>query len=203
MASSTAGNVIDLSDSRITLPSLIVVDTNILVELLASSFGTEASPANGARAAEFFVRLKAAHATGIVTPAIYAELVHVLVRNQYRTVLKRNRQAIVQRYGQINSWVDLYKHDPSILQDMRSILVPVTTLLIASGLYFLDYDELNPISSGNAIDQELVDIMCRYGLDSNDAMLLIEAQRIPVTDIATFDLDLRRAHHDFRIYTWV
>jgi predicted nucleic acid-binding protein len=75
--------------------------------------------------------------------------------------------------------------------------------LIANGIQFLDLDELNPIASGNTSDQELIEVMCRYGLDSADAMILSEAQRIPVLEIATLDADMLRAQAGFTIYTWL
>lgn len=165
------------------LPDLIVVDTNVIVELVAASYGVQPSPFNGPRARHFFRQLNDEHATGIVTPTVYVELVHILVKFWHRAVLKRNSVALLQRYGPLASWVDLYKRDPSILQGMRTVLEHLSQLLSASGLYFLDQDELHPINSKNALDLELIDIMCRYGLDSTDAMILMEAQRIPSLEL--------------------
>lgn len=50
---------------------------------------------------------------------------------------------------------------------------------------------------------ELVHLVGKYGLDSNDAVILMEAQRCGVADIVTVDRDLLRAPADFTIYTWL
>jgi predicted nucleic acid-binding protein len=198
-----AGSVVDLSDPLVRLPSPIVIDTNIIVERFAGQFGYRPHHINGPRALDFFRRLAQVNATGFVTKAVYVEIAHVLVRLRYQSELRSNRTALTQQFGPLSSWVDLYKRDPSILIGMRSQFARLLPLLIANGIQFLDLNELNPIPSGNRSDQELIEIMCRYGLDSTDAMILSEAGRVPVLEIATLDADMLRAQADFTIYTWL
>jgi predicted nucleic acid-binding protein len=198
-----AGSVVDLSDPTVPLPSPIVVDTNIIVERFGTSFGYQPNLIFGPRVHDFFQRLARANATGFITPSIHVELAHVLVKFWYRTLLGRNKSALRQQFGQLSSWKELYKRDPAILQGMRSDFALFSHQIAASGIYFLDADELNPIPSGNPSDRELIEIICRYGLDSTDAMILSEAQRIPVLEIATLDADMLRAQADFTIYTWL
>ena len=64
-------------------------------------------------------------------------------------------------------------------------------------------DELGPSSSGQAFDEELVHFVGTFGLDANDAAILLEAERHGLTDIVTLDADLQRAQRDFTIYTWL
>jgi len=50
---------------------------------------------------------------------------------------------------------------------------------------------------------ELIRLVGRYGLDTNDALILMEASRLGISAIVTMDRDMRRALPDFDIYTWV
>lgn len=70
-------------------------------------------------------------------------------------------------------------------------------------MLFLAPDELGPIASGRSYDEELVHLVGTYGLDSSDALILMEAQRFGVTDIVSLDGDLQRARADFNVYTWL
>jgi predicted nucleic acid-binding protein len=197
-----AGSV-DLADQSVILPSIVIVDTNIVFERLATSFGHAQHPTNGARARDFFRWLHRDGSTGIVTPAVYGELVHLLVKLSYQTALKHDKPLLIQRFGPLSSWTELYKRDPSILRGMRSELEQLTQLLVANDLHFIQPEDFLPIHSGRTLDHELVAVMCRYGLDSTDALMLMEAQRTPALDIATLDMDLFRAQADFTIYTWL
>ncbi len=42
----------------------------------------------------------------------------------------------------------------------------------------------------------------RYGLDTSDCLILMEAARLGVRSVVTMDRDLLRAQSDFDIYTW-
>jgi len=202
------GNVVDLSIAGSVFPDPIVVDTNLIVEHLIVPYIPllPASPAksNAQKAGWFFHTLIATNGTGIVTPVVFAELVHVAVRFRYNQARLGLGSGAVQRYGQvISSWLDLYKQDETILQAFRPDLEQLRRLLVANGLLFLSPEDLGPIASGRSFDEELVHLVCTYGLDSNDATLLMEAQRYGVTAIASLDVDLLRAQADFNIYTWL
>jgi predicted nucleic acid-binding protein len=82
-----AGSLSDLTDPAITLPRLIVVDTNVIVERLSASFGSEAHHINGPRARDFFSRLAADGSTGIVTPTVQVELAHLLVKFTFSKIV--------------------------------------------------------------------------------------------------------------------
>ena len=109
-----------------------------------------------------------------------------------------------QMYGRpIRSWADLYKQDAAILQAFQPRLHGLRQRLTGSGLLFLAPDTLGSIPSGRSYDEELVHLIGTYGLDSNDALILMEAQRYGVTNIVSLDTDLQRAQADFTIYTWL
>lgn len=75
--------------------------------------------------------------------------------------------------------------------------------LLAANIAFADPSDLDPISSGQRYDRELLDLVVRYGLDTSDATILMEAMRIGVQSIVSFDRDMQRALTDFDIYTWL
>jgi hypothetical protein len=100
-------------------------------------------------------------------------------------------------------WLTLYKQDETILQAFLPDLERLRQLLIANGLLFLSPDELGPIVSGRSYDEELLNLVGTYGLDSGDAVILMEAQRYGVTDVITLDADFQRARADFTIHTWL
>ena len=75
--------------------------------------------------------------------------------------------------------------------------------MAVNNLLFLQPDDIGPIPSGRALDDELVRTMERYELDSSDAAILIEAARAGVFSIATADPGLHRAQLDFDVYAWL
>jgi predicted nucleic acid-binding protein len=115
------------------------------------------------------------------------------------TALDRNTRYI----SPVRGWTDLYKQDPAILQVFLPDLERFRRLLIANGLYFVSPWDLGPVASGRRHDEELVHLVGTYGLDSNDAAILMEAQRLGWTDVVTLDADMQRAQADFNIYTWI
>lgn len=199
-----SGSVFDLAQPGASIPPIVIVDTNVIVEyLLASFLNPTATPA--AHVAQFFIDLIAGNGIGIVTPTAFTEFVHVLVRAKYRHEYGRmaptDRNA---RYASpVRSWADLDKQDPAILQAFLPDLERFRRLLIANGLFFVSPWELGPIASGRRYDVELVNLVGAYGLDSNDVAILLEAQRLGVPEIVSLDADMQRAQADFNVYTWM
>jgi len=74
--------------------------------------------------------------------------------------------------------------------------------MLGNRIFVLQPEERGPIPSGRALDDELVQTMARYRLDSNDAAILGEVRRAGIEAIAPADRDLRRARLDFDVYTW-
>jgi predicted nucleic acid-binding protein len=202
------GSVVDLSVAGSGFPDPIVVDTNLIVEHLVVPYIPilPASPVtvNAQRAGAFFRALIAGNGTGIVTPMAFAEFVHAAVKIKYRQERLRIGPGSQNRYGRpISDWLALYKQDAAILQTFLPDLEQLRRLLIANGLLFIAPEDLGPIASGRNHDEELVHLVGTYGLDSSDALILMEAQRYGVTDIVSLDADLQRARADFNIYTWL
>ncbi len=201
------GSVIDLSVSGTRFPDPIVVDTNLLVERLIVPFINGLplpTTVNAHRADMFFQALIASNGTGIIPPTAFNEFVHCAVKIKYRHERLRLGGNAQQKYGRpINIWLELYKQDATLLQAFRTDLEHLTQLLTANGLLFLAPEDLGPIDSGRHYDEELISLVGTYGLDSNDALILMEARRCGVTDVISLDQDMQRAHADFNIYTWL
>lgn len=202
------GSVVDLSVARSAIPDPIVVDTNLIVEYLVAPFIQilPASPVkvNAQRAARFFSTLITSNGTGIVTPIAFTEFVHVAIKARYNQERLRLGTGARGASGRpIGDWRALYKQNETILQAFLPDLEQLRRSLIANGLLFLSPENLAPITSGRSFDEELVHLVGTYGLDSSDAVLLMEAQRCGVLDIVTLDADLQRARRDFNIYTWL
>lgn len=202
------GRVIDLNVPGVSLPARMVVDANLVAEYLVAPVAPPDATAprsiNARRADRFFTALAAGNGLGIGTPTVFAEFVHVAVKTHYNQQRLRLGSSATAVYGRrVASWLDLYKLDPTILRAFRPELEQLQQLLTASGLLFLGPEDLGPIASGRSHDEELVRFVGTYGLDSNDAAILLEARRSGVTDIVTLDADLRRAEADFTIHTWL
>lgn len=202
----TPGRVVDLSISGNQIPNQIIVDTNLLVEWMIVPFlGAlpQHSVANAQRTAQFFKDLTTNNGIGLVTPTVFNEFVHIAIQFKYsHEWLQRQSPAPARTNRQFIPWKALYKQDPTILQGFSSDLEMMRTLLTAGGLVFLSPDQYGPIPSGRSHDEELVHLTGRFGLDSNDASILLEALRYGYTDLITLDADMQRAQSDFTIYTW-
>lgn len=203
------GNVVDLSAGDWSLPETVVVDTNLLVEHLlhvVPGVNLTRLPEQTRRAEEVFRHLKQNVISGIVTPTVFVELIHVAIRTRYQQVkieLGDASKQITTYAVAIKDAMHLYKQDPSILKAFAAHLGLLRRLLIARNLLVIAPEELGEIESGRSYDAELVHLIGKYGLDSNDAVILMEAQRCGVTEIVTFDRDLLRAQADFTVYTWL
>ncbi len=202
------GSVVDLSGTNLHVPDVIMVDTSILVERLLASFPDGVLPStvavNAERARWFFRTLASSGGIGLVTPTVFTEFIHAAIKARYKYERRRLGATALQTYGRpINDWLALYKLDPTILQTYLPVMMQFRLWLTLNGLLILGPEDLTPLDSGRTHGEELVRLVGRYGLDSGDAAILLEARRVNVTDIVTLDADLRRAQSDFTIYTWL
>lgn len=81
------GSVVNLSVAGSAFPDPVVVDTNLIVERLVVPYipipSTSTVAVGAQRAGAFFRTLIARNGTGIVTPTVFAEFVHVAVKIKY------------------------------------------------------------------------------------------------------------------------
>jgi len=197
-----SGSVVDLTQSRVQIPDPVVVDTNVLVEWIHTA---QPQPSLRAlRARSFLQRLVTANQSAILTPTGYSEFLHFVILARYKSVFRQQgKVALTARYGvSISDERRLLKQEPSILQQYAVELNLLVGSLTDANVAIAEPDEFGPIPSGRSHQQELLHLVTHYGLDTNDALILMEASRLGVRSIVIINGDLLRARADFDIYTW-
>lgn len=196
---SMAGNVFDLSDPSLKLPEYFVVDTNIVAERLLDSVLSTLPDRNlvqAQRADHFFTRLRNEDAFGFITRTVYSELFHLAIKFSYQ------QQALLQGRNK-NNWMRLYKANPTFIQTLQPRLQHLQFLISVSRLLLSTSDGGTPSSESESFDRRLVELCLTHSLDTQDAGILFEAERLGVVSIVTLDIDLQRAQSHFDIYTWL
>lgn len=197
------GRIIDLAHSAEEITGPVVLDSNIVVARWLALY-EPAHARNVERAAALIRHLRTSGTRAILTPTGYKEVIHSAVRAIYRESRAAFRAKLQMHYGREGgfSWLDLYKLDPSILQQRSGLLQTLKSYLLLERVSVLDPGDLVTGSGSQHFEDELLDLIVRYGLDSSDAMILLEAKRVGVYRIVSLDADLKRAAVDFDIYTW-
>jgi len=200
-----SGNLVDLSQPGAVLPDVLAADTNVVVAYLRRQFPEE-FPLHVARATAFFSQVRENNVTCVLTPTVFGEVLHTLVQKTYRRMTKGNRAALSAVYGvQIDGWSDLLKEDPAPLQALGREFTTLREALLAGGIAIIGQEDLDFIAypPRQHFSQELIDRMVRYGMDSSDAVITIEASSLGIDAIVSLDRDMQRALPDFDIYTWL
>lgn len=198
------GRLVDLSEPGEPFPDTIVLDSNVVVTWM-EQFHSRRQRRELFQAIAFFRRMRQAGRQAILTPTAYGEVIHAAIKVMYVRERVSQRAALTAHYGRLGgfSWLNLYKIDPTILQAQADVLEEWRERLLAGSIVLLDPSDLGPIPSGQRYDRELLDLVVRYGLDTSDATILLEAMRIGVHSLVSFDRDMQRAVADFDIYTWL
>jgi predicted nucleic acid-binding protein len=198
-----SGKLIDLSQSNVLITEPVVADTSVVVALLLEA--SLSVPLQSVQALSFFQQLLSRNQQVLVTPTIYSEFLHIAIKFHYTTVYKAHgKSALTHRLGvPIRSWHDLFKHDPALLQRYASELSELRRALIAHNIVVMDPENLGLLPSGRTHQEELLRVVSHYGLDTNDALILMDASRLGVRSIVTFDRAMLRARADFDILTWL
>lgn len=201
--------VVNLSIAGAQWPESIIVDCNVAVHVLRISglrllAEAPAMSPDPSRIWWMLGELRHRETRMVVTPTIMSEVVHVVTRAGYQHLVRTLSVAqMLHRYGRVfRHWSQLYKHDASILTSIIAEMEDLPELLKATGLIFVD-----PTRDVNdwSVDflPELLQISKRFGLDSNDARILLEAQSLGIPHIVSLDRDMQRAAPDFTVYTWL
>ncbi len=200
-----SGRLVDLSQPNASIPNPVVVDTNVVIAFFQRFF-PGSRPQQASQASAFFRHLRTAKQQAILPPTAYSELLHIAVRDRYRHLVHGQQRALSARLGaRISDWKSLYKHDPSILRQYRRNLSLIRQGLILNNVVISgpeDFD-FRQFGSASPYQEELIDRMVRYGLDTSDTLIVMEASRLGVASIVTMDGDLQRALVDVDIYTWL
>jgi predicted nucleic acid-binding protein len=200
-----SGKLVDLSHPEAEIPDLIAIDTNVVIAYLQQTFPRQ-DPQQIARATAFFANVHANDLTCVVTPTVFSEIVHAAVKEAYRQLIPGNRAALREQHGvPINSWMDLIKVDPTPLQGLRQNLTMIRHALIGNDITVAGQEDLDFVAypPQHHFSDELIDRMVRYGMDSSDAVITMEASRLGIGAIVSMDRDMQRALPDFDIYSWL
>ena len=198
------GSVINLAVPGAHVVDPVVLDANVVVARFLSSYPGQLR-SGPPRAARFFRSLIANDGIGVVTPTAFNEVIHAAIRIKYQHEVASHRPALIAAYGPRRrySWLDLYKIDPSILPRYATVLDQLRRRLASQNVAVAGPDRLGPIPSGLAYDQEIVRLVGRYGVDTSDAAILLETQRLGISALVTLDPDMQQAQVDFDVYTWL
>lgn len=200
-----SGRLINLSLPGVPIPDPIVVDTSVVVAFLQQFFPAQ-NPRQPGQASAFFRQLLGTRQQALMTPTAYSDLLHLAVRKLYERHLRGQHAALSAHYGiPITNWVDLLKADATILQRYAPNLTLIRHGLVANNVVIagpetLDFATYPPVLPYR---EELIDRMVAYGLDTSDALITLEANRLGIDAIVSMDRDLHRALADFDIYTWL
>lgn len=193
--------LVHISSPESRFPDPVVIDTNLLVARFLTAH--QQRRAETARVASLFGQLLSENRQVVLTPTVYAELLHTSIRLRFQWELRHNRHAITARFGsRMTSWTELYKRDASLLTQHSDELERLRLSLLQSGIMLLVPEELGPIPSGSPYHEELVRLIHRYSLDTTDSLILMEASRLGISSIVTMDRDMERALPDFDVYLW-
>jgi len=193
-----AGNLFDFNDPTVVLPSRFVVDTNVIIERVFAALIPRTpvpNPLQAQQAAGFFQLLLTSNMTGIVTPTAYAEIIHVVVGHLLKRFGSRQSPRLSGR--------QVYKRFPGYIKTLEPTPQQIRFFLVTSGLLVISPDRLRQIAPSASFDGHLIKLCCDYGLDTADAMILFEAERLGIESIVIMDGDIRRASADFDFYTWI
>lgn len=185
-----------------SVPQTVILDASVVVAWVVKTFH-QASSRQGDQAEALVTRIARESTTAILTPTSYSDCIHALIRLRYQRVLRERRNELMERYGtRITSWVMLYKHDISILRQHAVEFEWVRQSFASNNIAVASPNDLTPVAADQPYDRELLRLIGRYGLDTSDCLILMEAARLGVRSIVTMDRDLLRARDDFDIYTW-
>lgn len=199
-----AGNVLNLSLPGVVIPDPVAADTNVVVAYLRHAFPGE-DPLHVARSTALFGQILARDQSCVLTPTVYSEVLHVFVRRTYQRFLRGNHAQLSAQLGiRIRSWSDLLKVDPAPFRALQDHLPLLRQALLANNMIIAGWEDLDATHNPPAMhySEDLIDRMLRYGMDTSDVVITMEASSLGIDAIVSMDRDMQRAVPDFDIYTW-
>jgi hypothetical protein len=181
----------------------LVVDSNLVVAYLLIAYHTP-YPIVAARAGRFFRRLHTDASDGLITTTAWTEIVHFVIRQVFRQRVPQHQPELSRALPSKRrfDWSDLYKIRPDLMSEVIPELKALRRTMSLSNLVFLQPDDLGSIPSGHPIEVALEEAIGRYRPDSNDAAILLEAQRRHHQHRHARRRPPRAAI-DFDVYTWL
>ena len=192
--------VIDIRDPDLSLPEYLVFDASMLLDLSTKQ-----------DVKQFIASVTQAYRTGSTYPLVciltleeyYFKLLKVGYQRDTsldpsRVEISRKRRKPANRV----TWHELYKDRPKAIKSYVPQITAVLQQIRQLPFHIVEPEDLaDTQSSSRPIEERM-----RYYIDEasilpKDALLVAEAERLGVFDIATMDNDFRRLGPEFTIYT--
>lgn len=202
------GRVFDIA-AGVQLPGRAIIDSSAIIDWLQGAYlsapGVTQLSTRQQQAIQLIGQMSANNTIGLVTSVSFSEIFHFVIRAKFKSEIPNHFDDLIARYPSRSrfDWIHLYKARSDLLKSFEPHFRQLHVFLAAGGLLFLQPDDLFSIPSGKSADEEMLDIIIRYELDTSDAAILLEASRAGIRSIVTSDGDLLRAHLDFDVYTWL
>ncbi len=142
----------------------------------------------------------------VLTPTVYSEVLHFYIKKNLQRKVRGNRAALSAQYGTpIDTWMDLLKADSSLLRTLKPNLTDLRKALIVNNMVVVGPEDLDFLSfpPSRPYGDGLIDRIVRYGMDTSDVVITMEASSLGLDAIVSLDRDMRRARADFDVYTWL
>jgi predicted nucleic acid-binding protein len=198
------GSVHDLALPNTKHPGEVVVDTNLVIARFLGPTLQNTSPQAAHNATWFFNQVALGTTVAFVPPTALEEFLHKLILGKFAADVPNFQQILRAKFPnkRNHNWRDLQKARPQLLRRYAQDLSAVVTQMVIFGLFMVQPWEINELV-GTTWEDELVRRIKRYQTDVNDTHILLDAERMGISNVVTFDSDLRRARKDFVIYTWL
>lgn len=197
--------LVDLNQPGTVLPQVIAADSNVVITWLESSSPRFARLREVGQVVALFHTAQTQGISIVLTPFAFSEVVHSSVKALYGRARVQYQSRLQSHYGRPAgfSWLDLYKIEPDVLRQNQLVLEQLRAHLQAARVVLPDLGDFASLPSARTFTLDLVRLVGRFGLDTYDAAILIEAKRLGIDAIVSFDRDMRRAAADFDVYTWL
>jgi len=185
--------IVNLTDTSISVPEWLVLDTSLLIEPDAPPSGQ--SKNHHAACLTFLGRIgqaiRAERTLAVVPYFAYEEAIHVLLRYEL------SRLATARAFS---DWKALYKADPNSVHVALPKIEAIRRGWQTAGFQVTDAKDLVTSMTAAPICDRMLAMARAYRIMPRDATILATAARIGIRTVATRDRDWRRAD-GFTVFT--
>jgi predicted nucleic acid-binding protein len=181
-----SAKLLDISDTTITLPEFLVLDSSLILELTPNP---GAPHKNHALAIGFLNRLRVNAQSGSVKP--------LLPLLAFEECCFKICQRILTQYGQLMGlrWHEYYKQQPFSIRTIYPLLEQLRGNLLSFPIEITEPEDLAIYTRGKEkpLSERMNELINRFAILPKDATILSEAERLGIDTVVTLDSDLTRA----------
>lgn len=200
--------IVDMGDPDLSVPSFLLFDASVLLELF-SFFSKPKSRA--CLVQQFLKRVQDVRRKGDCLPFVsiqtLMECYHKILWIHYQNdgKLDKRREAIAHHIKKDKSevtWRHLYKDSPEYLRRYCKHIEAFRDKILAIPIEIIEPEDLAmPKAGTQPMESRLRHYMCQDYLWTHDAHIIAVAERLEISNIATFDRDFERLGDEFTLYT--